>query len=331
MADTSERATTSRWPHPSPGRFAHLSVTGARSSPPARRHIGDDRFASTFVYAQPGCPGVPALIGAIRALALVFPSVDVAALEAALRRLDGKSAIVVANAGTVNTVDYDTLPAIAALKARYPFWPHADAAFGAFGAFGAFTALSPEHASLTRGLVDADSICIDLHKWLNVPYDAAVQFSRRRDLQVRVFQNSAAYLGVPAGDPDFVHLMPENSRRLRALSTWFALAACGRDGHAEIVRRNIALARRLGRLIDAQPGLTLLAPTRLNVVCFTLAEQPDEARVNAYMRAVRDLGDAFITTTVYAGTWGLRAAFSNWRTDEDDVDRVFRSLVSALG
>ncbi|AIO69515.1 pyridoxal phosphate-dependent decarboxylase family protein [Burkholderia oklahomensis] len=252
-------------------------------------------------------------------------AVDVAALEAALRRLDGKPAIVVANAGTVNTVDYDTLPAIAALKSRYPFWLHVDAAFGAFAA------LSPEHASLTHGLDDADSICIDLHKWLNVPYDAAVQFSRRRDLQVRVFQNSAAYLGVPADNPDFVHLTPENSRRLRALSTWFALAAYGRDGHAEIVRRNIALARRLGRLIDEQPGLTLLAPTRLNVVCFTLAEQPDEARVNAHMRAVRDLGDAFITTTVYAGTWGLRAAFSNWRTDEGDVDRVFRSLVRALG
>ncbi|MBN3773718.1 pyridoxal-dependent decarboxylase [Burkholderia sp. Se-20378] len=252
-------------------------------------------------------------------------AIDVDALEAALQRFEGEPVIVVANAGTVNTVDYDALQAIAALRSRYPFWLHVDAAFGAFAA------LSPDHAALVRGLDDADSICIDLHKWLNVPYDAAVQFSRRRDLQVRVFQNSSAYLGVPTDNPDFVHLTPENSRRLRALSTWFALAAYGRDGHAEIVRRNIALAHRLGRQIAEQPGLALLAPTRVNVVCFTLAEQPDEARVNAYMRAVRDLGDVFITTTVHAGTWGLRAAFCNWRTDERDVDRVFASLVSALG
>ncbi|RQS13904.1 aspartate aminotransferase family protein [Burkholderia sp. Bp9002] len=252
-------------------------------------------------------------------------AVDVDALEARLQRFEGEPVIVVANAGTVNTVDFDALEAIAALRSRYPFWLHVDAAFGAFAA------LSPNHAALVRFLDEADSICIDLHKWLNVPYDAAVQFSRRRDLQVRVFMNSSAYLGVPTDNPDFVHLTPENSRRLRALSTWFALAAYGREGHAEIVRRNIALAHRLGQRIAGQPGLALLAPTRMNVVCFTLADRPDEARVNAYMRAVRDLGDVFVTTTVHDGTWGLRAAFCNWRTDERDVDRIFESLVRALG
>ncbi|WP_133645264.1 pyridoxal phosphate-dependent decarboxylase family protein [Paraburkholderia flava] len=254
-------------------------------------------------------------------------AIDIAALESALAALNGAPAIVVASAGTVNTVDFDDLVAIHALKARYPFWLHVDAAFGAFAA------LAPKYASLVAGLDAADSICVDLHKWLNVPYDAAVQFTRRRDLQVRVFQNSAAYLGVPAENPDFVHLTPENSRRLRALATWFSLAAYGRAGHAEIVTRNIELAQALGRRIEGvegQAGFRLLAPTRLNVVCFTLAERPDEARINAYVRAVRDLGDVFITSTVYGGTWGLRVAFTNWRTSEADVPRIFGSLQKAL-
>lgn len=251
-------------------------------------------------------------------------AIDIAALESALAALNGAPAIVVASAGTVNTVDFDDLVAIHALKARYPFWLHVDAAFGAFAA------LAPKYASLVAGLDAADSICVDLHKWLNVPYDAAVQFTRRRDLQVRVFQNSAAYLGVPAENPDFVHLTPENSRRLRALATWFSLAAYGRAGHAEIVTRNIELAQALGRRIEGQSGFRLLAPTRLNVVCFTLAERPDEARINAYVRAVRDLGDVFITSTVYGGTWGLRVAFTNWRTSEADVPRIFGSLQKAL-
>ncbi|KWK29030.1 amino acid decarboxylase [Burkholderia stagnalis] len=251
-------------------------------------------------------------------------AIDIAALEAALAEQNGEPAIVVANAGTVNTVDFDDLAAIHALKARYPFWLHVDAAFGAFAA------LSPEHAPLVAALDAADSICIDLHKWLNVPYDAAVQFTRRRDLQVRVFQNSAAYLGVPTDNPDFVHLTPENSRRLRALATWFSLAAYGRAGHAEIVTRNIRLAQSLGERIGAQPGFRLLAPTRLNVVCFTLADAPDEARIGAYVRAVRDLGDVFITSTVYDGVWGLRVAFSNWRTGEADVPRIFDSLKQVL-
>jgi len=251
-------------------------------------------------------------------------AIDIAALEAELQALDGQPVIVVGNAGTVNTVDFDDLVALASLKQRYSFWLHIDAAFGAFAA------LVPEEAHLTHGLDAADSVCIDLHKWLNVPYDCAVQYSRRRDLQARVFMNSSAYLGMPGENPDFVHLTPENSRRLRAVATWFSLAAYGRAGHAEIVHRNIRLARQLGDRIAVQPGLKLLAPTRLNVVCFSLAENPTEARTNAYMQAVRDLGEVFITTTFYAGTWGLRVAFCNWRTSDDDIQRVFESLVTAI-
>ncbi|MEO7324449.1 MAG: pyridoxal-dependent decarboxylase [Dokdonella sp.] len=250
-------------------------------------------------------------------------AIDLVALEQTLAALDGHAAMVVANAGTVNTVDFDDLAAIAALRDRYPFWLHVDAAFGAFAA------LSAQTAPLVHALSAADSICIDLHKWLNVPYDSAVQFSRRRDLQVRVFQNAAAYLGLPGEQPDFVHLTPENSRRLRALATWFALSAYGRDGHRDIVERCNALAHRFGAGIVRAADFRLLAPVRMNIVCFTLAVDPSEARMQALVRAVRDSGEAFITPTVHAGVWGLRAAFSNWRTRENDADRVLAAVIAA--
>ncbi|MFJ3305387.1 pyridoxal phosphate-dependent decarboxylase family protein [Streptomyces sp. NPDC086549] len=250
-------------------------------------------------------------------------AVDVAALDAALAESAGRPALVVANAGTVNTVDFDDLRAIAALKERHDFWLHVDAAFGAFAA------LSPAHAHLVDGLDAADSVCVDLHKWLNVPYDAAVQFTRRRDLQVAVFHNASPYLGLPVGEPDFLHLTPENSRRLRALPAWFSLVAYGSDGHREIVERNIALARSLGEGIAALPGLRLLAPVRLNVVCFTLAGDPTQERVDALARAVAASGQAFMTPTVYDGVPGLRAAFSNWRTTEADTRRVLDVLAAA--
>jgi glutamate/tyrosine decarboxylase-like PLP-dependent enzyme len=247
-------------------------------------------------------------------------AVDVERLDEALEALGGRPAVVVANAGTVNTVDFDDLRAIAALKERHDFWLHVDAAFGGFAA------LSPAYASLVAGLDAADSVCVDLHKWLNVPYDAAVQFTRRQDLQVKVFHNASPYLGLPTGDPDFLHLTPENSRRLRALPAWFSLAAYGREGHREIVERNVALAGRLGERIAGVPGLRLLAPVRLNVVCFTLADDPSEQRVHALAAAVAASGEAFVTPTFYDGTHGLRAAFSNWRTSEADTDRVFDAV-----
>jgi glutamate/tyrosine decarboxylase-like PLP-dependent enzyme len=248
-------------------------------------------------------------------------AVDVDELAAAL---DGRPAIVVANAGTVNSVDFDDLRAIASLKERFNFWLHVD------GAFGAFAALSPRHRELVDGIAEADSVCVDLHKWLNVPYDAAVQFTRHRDLQVQVFKNLGAYLPPPVGEPDFLHLTPESSRRLRALPTWFSLVAYGRAGHQEIVERTIALAERLGEWLTGEPRLRLLVPVRLNIVCCTLADDPTQERVHALVDAIARSGEALVTPTVYDGTPGFRVAFSNWRTTESDVDRLGAALTKAL-
>ncbi|MGW2678187.1 pyridoxal phosphate-dependent decarboxylase family protein [Streptomyces sp. NPDC001436] len=247
-------------------------------------------------------------------------AVDPTALDRALADTPGP-AVVVANAGTVNTVDFDDLRAVAALKDRHDFWLHTDAAFGAFAA------LSPAHAHLTADLDASDSVCVDLHKWLNVPYDSAVQFTRRRDLQTRVFANSAAYLGPLGPDPDLVHLTPENSHRLRALAAWFTLRAYGRAGHREIVERDTACAHALGELLGQDPALRLLAPVRLNVVCFTLAHDPTPERLAALREAVAP--EVFVTPTVLAGTPALRAAFSNWRTTPADVRRAAEALRSA--
>ncbi|WP_031469902.1 pyridoxal phosphate-dependent decarboxylase family protein [Sciscionella sediminilitoris] len=252
-------------------------------------------------------------------------AVDLDALESALAGLAGRPAIVIANAGTVNTVDFDDLAGILALRERYPFWLHVDAAFGGFAA------LSPAHAALLTGLDAADSVCVDLHKWLNVPYDSAVAFTRRPDLQRAVFHNAAAYLGAPGANPDPMHLAPENSRRLRALAAWFGLRAYGRKGHAEIVRRTCALAHSLGAALEQRPHWRLLSPVRLNVACFTLAESPSRERLDAVLHALAEDGTTFLTPTTYAGVPALRAAFSNWRTEPADVTKVIDALDRAGG
>jgi glutamate/tyrosine decarboxylase-like PLP-dependent enzyme len=141
-----------------------------------------------------------------------------------------------------------------------------------------------------------------------------------------VFGNNAAYLGEIGETPDFLHLTPENSRRLRALPAWFSLVAYGRDGHREIVERCVALARDLGLRLDGSPRWQLLAPVRLNVVCFTLAGNVTQERIDALVDEIAADGTTFLTPTVYDGRPALRAAFSNWRTTAADVERVFGVL-----
>lgn len=256
----------------------------------------------------------------------------------ALLDAETRPCVVVASAGTVNTGDFDSIDAIADLRASHDFWLHVDAAFGAFAG------LSPATASLLGGWQRADSICVDLHKWLNVPYDSAVCFTRHRDLQLDVFANTADYLSHPGDDPEPIHLAPENSHRWRALPAWFSLTAYGAEGHREIVERNSRLAAELGARIEASSSYELLAPVRLNIVCFaptaTGAEAAAEAEaeasdaaaaevVAAVVEAVRDDGRTFVTPTKLFGRPAIRAAFSNWRTTGADLEVIWSALSAA--
>lgn len=249
--------------------------------------------------------------------------VDIAALETYLESLQGQPVIYVANAGTVNTVDFDDIAAIAALKEKYHFWLHVDAAFGGFAA------CSDTHHHLLKGWELADSITIDAHKWLNVPYDAAMVFSRHPALQVEVFQNAgAAYLGDPAEQFNFINYVPENSRRQRALPAWFSLMAYGKEGYKHIVENNIALAQQLGNLVKEDSAFRLLAPVRMCVVCFTLDVPADiqEEVVNNFLNALNATGVVCMTRTVYAGQPAIRAALVNWRTEGTDVILAYQTM-----
>jgi glutamate/tyrosine decarboxylase-like PLP-dependent enzyme len=254
-------------------------------------------------------------------------AIDITDLEKKIIELCGEPFILISSGGTVNTVDFDDFDAIAKLKEKHKFWWHIDAAFGGFAV------CSKAHKHLVKGWENADSITIDCHKWLNVPYESAVFFvkEQHKHLQIETFQNSnAPYLGNPLENFSYLNFLPENSRRLKALPVWFSLMAYGKNGYQDIVENCIALSNQFGNFIEENNNFELLAPVRLNTVCFTLTGKENQEKVNTYLTLLNDTGKVFMTPTIYNGQKGIRAAFVNWRTTKNDVEIATKLMTEII-
>jgi glutamate/tyrosine decarboxylase-like PLP-dependent enzyme len=272
-------------------------------------------FSSQYVHAS--ARKALAMLGIGRESVRV---VDAEALELELAALDGAPAILIGNAGDVNTGDFDPIDRLADLAAQYGAWLHVD------GAFGLFARLSPRVASLAEGVERADSVIADGHKWLNVPYDCGFAFVRDPELLRQPFRLTGPYL------PSDERPGPEASRRARALTVWATLRAYGRTGYRSLVERHLDLAQRLSRRVDETRELERLAQTKLNIVCFRVSppglgeEELDELNLALGQDVLED-GRVFFGTTRYDGKVAFRPAIVNWRTTERDVDLLVEVLL----
>jgi len=257
-------------------------------------------------------------------------AMDPAALDDALSDADESiQKIVCASAGTVTGNAFDDFNAIAEICKRHHAWLHID------GAFGLFAKTLPELAHFCDGIEHADSITVDGHKWLNVPYDSGFYFTKRVDLVERAAGGLPAYLDVDGGGkPHYINRTLEGSQRFRALPAWMTLAAYGKEGVQRIVRDNVHQAALLADWIEKSETFELLCPTSLNVVCFRGI--PPEAEANTadawngrLLNAINATGEVFMTPGAYGGKAGIRAAFSNWRTQNSDLDRITKAMQTA--
>jgi glutamate/tyrosine decarboxylase-like PLP-dependent enzyme len=230
-------------------------------------------------------------------------------------------AIVIAQAGSVNTGASDPLEPIAALCAKEDIWLHVD------GAFGAFFRLSPRTRHLAAGLERADSLAVDAHKWLNVPNGVGFVLTPHSQLHQRAFAGTAAYLTPDAGS-NLHELGIEASRSWRGACVWAALKELGREGIAALVDRCCALTAELAQLVEDSPWLELAAPAPSCVCCFRFRAEGltdptvvDELNRRIQIEAARE-GTVFFTGATLRNRFCLRAAIVNWQTTLADVQAL---------
>jgi aromatic-L-amino-acid/L-tryptophan decarboxylase len=256
-------------------------------------------------------------------------AMDPAALAAAIaedRAAGIRPLAVVATVGTTSTTAVDPVAAIAGICERESIWLHVDASYAGP------TALLPEMRWVLDGCERADSLVVNPHKWMMVPVDCSVLYTRRPDLLKRAFSLVPEYLTTP--DPaDTRNLMDYGvslGRRFRALKLWFVLRWFGAEGLRAVLRRHLELARIFAEEVQADPDFELLSPVRFSVVLFRYrpGSESDEAvleRVNSsILQAVNASGRVYLSHTKVRGRYALRVAVGNARTDEDTIRQAWQ-------
>jgi aromatic-L-amino-acid decarboxylase len=242
---------------------------------------------------------------------------------------------IVASAGTVQTGAIDPLEALASLATECNLWLHVD------GAYGAAAVFDPASKALFAGIERADSITLDPHKWLSVPVECGCLLVRDGAPLRDTFSLVPSYLRTEAGKgignlPWFAEYGFQQTRGFRALKLWVTLAHAGTSGLARHIARQIALARYLEKNIAAAPDFELLSKGRLSIVCFRYVPQELAANEEALdalnkriMEHMQAQGTAFLTNTMLAGRFALRACILHYATTERDLDTMLQAVRDA--
>ncbi len=228
-------------------------------------------------------------------------------------------AIVCIQAGNVNTGAFDPAPEIISAAHAAGAWVHVD------GAFGLWAAASPSRSHLMAGYAEADSWGTDAHKWLNVPYDSGLVFTRRAaDLRAALTHSRAAYLS-ETDEREPMEYTPEMSRRARGLEVWAALRSLGRSGLAEMVDRCCRHAARFAEGLSAA-GYRILNEVNLNQVLVSFG---DAQKTQQAIRAVQQDGTCWCGGTVWQGQNAMRISVSSWATTDEDVEKSLAAMLRA--
>lgn len=237
---------------------------------------------------------------------------------------------VVASAGTTNTGAIDPLEEIAALCQAHEVWLHVDAAYGGGGL------MSEELRPRYRGIEQADSVVMDMHKWFFQSLGGSLLLYRDANWARQLFFESSDYLHAAAeSTPEhymFFHIAPELSRRFRALPFYLAMRCYGIARLGRNALHNVHCAEYLADLVRQHDELELIIAPQLSILCFRFKPAGlDNAEIDRINSEIRDLiqleGDYLMSATRVHERPVLRVCIINHATRAEHIEGLLESVL----
>lgn len=251
-------------------------------------------------------------------------AIDASHFKQVIGNLDGPI-LTILQAGHVNSGAFDPFSEIIPMAREKNAWIHVD------GAFGLWLHAVPELAPRLKGVADADSWAIDLHKWLNAPYDAGMVITRDREPLVASMSAKGAYLPGVSEMWDPNDSTPELSRRARGLPSYAILRHFGKDGVKDMVTRHCEMAEHVAAELENIQHVTVLNDVTCNQVAFYCGE--GDARDETTKKVLKYIHDE---TRVYPshGEWRggqiIRVSIIGHKTGKAEIDELLSSIKQAV-
>jgi aromatic-L-amino-acid decarboxylase len=240
--------------------------------------------------------------------------------------------LVVGNAGSTNTGAVDNLPALADLARRERLWFHVD------GAYGGFFALTEEGKRVLAGIERSDSVILDPHKGLFLPYGTGCLLVRDGGALKRAHALTADYLPEMQEEEEFVdfcQISPELSRSWRGLRVWLPVKLYGIAPFRENLDEKLALAREAADALRAMPEIEILAEPQLSIVAFRrvwpgrTVEETNAAN-RRLLEAVNARGRVHLTGTMLGDRFAIRICVLSFRTHRDRIEMALEDVRAAI-
>jgi glutamate/tyrosine decarboxylase-like PLP-dependent enzyme len=283
-------------------------ANGINGAPPIRVIVGEEVHVSMLRALFLAGFGMEELIK--------VPTDDQGRMIAAALPDLNESTLICLQAGNVNTGAIDPINEICLRAREKRAWVHVD------GAFGLWAAATPKKSYLIKGCELADSWAIDLHKWLNVPYDSGLIICREPRYLQTALSVSAAYLP-ESSDPDPYSYTPEMSRRARGIEAWATIYSLGQKGVMELIERCCMYAELFASCLE-QGGFRILNEVTLNQLLVFFG---DPSLTKEIIKKIQEDGTCWCGGTVWKGKSAMRISVSSWMTNEQDVRKSAAAII----